>query len=194
MPVSQACCRCAAVVCSCSLPGNRVVPVHFGAVCVGMGDKMQGPWSIVLVEASSADGPYLVHNKRAAVTVHESASDGDEDIVQLNLYCKQPVFNDEKADEKSTLFAYQLGSALSSLNTGCLQYRLSCTMSSSPSLALSCTVTAARRHLSGLNRKLSWQGRLHTKLRDFQSDHEIIEIRSRTAPREHLSSLLKCVT
>ncbi len=107
MPVSQACCRCAAVVCSCSLPGNRVVPVHFGAVCVGMGDKMQGPWSIVLVEGSSADGPYLVHNKRAAVTVHESASDGDEDIVQLNLYCKQPVFNDEKADEKSTLFAYQ---------------------------------------------------------------------------------------
>ena len=23
-------CRCAAAVCSCSLPGNRVVPVHFG--------------------------------------------------------------------------------------------------------------------------------------------------------------------
>ena len=83
------------------------MPVHFGAVCVAMGDKMQGPWSIVLVEGSSSDGPYLVQNKRAAVTVHESASDGDEDIVQLSLYCKQPVFNDEKADEKSTLFAYQ---------------------------------------------------------------------------------------
>ena len=81
--------------------------MHFGAVCVGMGDKMQGPWSIVLVEGSSADGPYLVHNKRPAVTVHESASEGDEDIVQLNVYCKQPVFNDENAVEKSTLFAYQ---------------------------------------------------------------------------------------
>ena len=57
-----------------------------------------------------------------------------------------------------------------------------------------CQESDTQTHLSVLNHKLSWQGRLHTKLREFQSDHEIIEIGSRTAPREDLSSLLKCVT
>ncbi len=45
-------------------------------------------------------------------------------------------------------------------------------------------------HHSALSHKRSLQDIFHTKLRDFQSDHEIIEIGSRTAPWEDLSSLL----
>ncbi len=43
---------------------------------------------------------------------------------------------------------------------------------------------------SALSHRCFLQDRLHTKLRDFQSDHEIIEIGSRTAPWEDLSSSL----